>query len=105
LRGLPNDSPEWVRELVSGLTSFGFTLAEERLPNRGLGDCYATYQRRHFLVRPVRDRGEWRVNLTDDLANLDRAESLLADRSTWRAVHWMRDQYAKRRFEIDRSDG
>jgi hypothetical protein len=63
---VPVDAPQWVRELLEGLGAAGFVPIEESGDHEPFGNYYTTYRRSHLRVRPVKDRGPWRVDMTDD---------------------------------------
>ena len=63
---LPDDAPRWVRKLLKDLVAYGFSQVEEGSFQESFGDFYTTHLRAHVLVRPVKDRGVWRVDVTDD---------------------------------------
>jgi hypothetical protein len=60
------DAPEWLFKLRDALREAGFVQVEEQRYDEPFGNYLATFARRNMRVRPVKDRGEWRIDLWDE---------------------------------------
>jgi hypothetical protein len=61
-----SDAPGWVRDLIAGVTEAGFSRVERSSPDQDFGDYYVTFARAETRIRVVRDRAQWRLDLTDE---------------------------------------
>ncbi len=61
-----SEAPGWVRDLIAGVTGAGFSKVEQSSPGQAFDDYWVTFSRDETRMRVVKERGQWRVDLTDE---------------------------------------